>query len=137
MPKIIQSESAALGSLLFEGVCEEAKQAKGMSRMASFGLSLLDEADKIVGGAQGVIYYGCLYVDMLWVDKRLRSQGWGAKLMAEAEMIGRNQHCTFATVNTMDWEALPFYQKIGYEIEFIRKGYEKESKLYMLRKPLY
>lgn len=136
MPKIIQTDSSDLGSLLFEGVCEEAKQAKGMSKMSSFGLSLEDEKEKIVGGAQGVTYYGCLYVDMLWIDKGLRSQGWGARLMAEAEKIGKERHCTFATVNTMDWEALPFYQKLGYEIEFIREGYEKSSKMYMLRKML-
>ena len=36
-----------------------------------------------------------------------------------------NRGCTFATVNTMDWEALPFYQKLGYEVECIRDGFEK------------
>jgi len=42
----------------------------------------------------------------------------------------------FATVNTMDWEALSFYQKLGYNIEFTREGFEKDSKMFMLRKKL-
>jgi hypothetical protein len=36
----------------------------------------------------------------------------------------------------MGWEALPFYQKLGYSIEFVREGFEKESKMYMLRREL-
>jgi len=56
--------------------------------------------------------------------------------MHEAEKIGREQGALFVTLNTMDWEALPFYQKLGYSIEFTREGYEKESKMFMLRKNL-
>lgn len=37
----------------------------------------------------------------------------------------------------MDWEALPFYQKLGYSVEFIREGYDSDSKFYFLRKPIY
>ena len=36
----------------------------------------------------------------------------------------------------MDWEALAFYQKLGYEIEFERHGFAKNSIFYFLRKPL-
>lgn len=56
--------------------------------------------------------------------------------MHEAEKVGRNNAASFVTLNTMDWEALPFYQKLGYEVEFTREGYEKESKMFMLRKNL-
>jgi ribosomal protein S18 acetylase RimI-like enzyme len=42
----------------------------------------------------------------------------------------------FVTLTTMDWEALPFYRKLGYEVEFVREGYEKNSKMYALRKNL-
>ena len=54
----------------------------------------------------------------------------------EAEKIGREHGALFVTLNTMDWEALPFYQKLGYSIEFTREGYEKKSKMFMLRKAL-
>ena len=73
---------------------------------------------------------------MLWVEESIRNQGFGKKIMEEAEKIARERKCAFATLNTMDWEALPFYQKLGYSIEFVREGYEKESKMYMLRKKL-
>lgn len=92
--------------------------------------------EQVFGGASGTLFYGSLYVDSLWIDKTLRHQGWGKKLMCEAEKIGKENDALFVTLNTMDWEALPFYQKLGYSIEFVREGYEKNSKMFMLRKTL-
>lgn len=122
--------------LLFRGINHEANEAKGLKPIQAFCLSVETEEGAIVGGVKGVIYYGCLYVDMLWIEKALRHKGWGSKLMQEAEVLGKEEGCTFATVHTMDWEALAFYQKLGYSIEFIREGYEKDSKMYLLRKAL-
>jgi ribosomal protein S18 acetylase RimI-like enzyme len=58
------------------------------------------------------------------------------KLIHAAEELALERKSTFMTVSTMDWEALPFYQKIGYEIEFVREGFEKDSKMFFLRKNL-
>lgn len=56
--------------------------------------------------------------------------------MGEAEQVGIEVGARFITLNTMDWEALLFYEKLGYAIEFIRAGYDKDSKMFMLRKNL-
>ncbi len=39
-------------------------------------------------------------------------------------------------VNTMDFEALNFYKKLGYMVEFERRGFEKDSIMYFLCKNL-
>jgi ribosomal protein S18 acetylase RimI-like enzyme len=122
--------------ILFEGISEDAVQKKKMDRTKTFGIFIKNNRGVCLGGVNGFSLFGCLYIDMLWVKENLRYQGLGTKLMMEAEKMGREYRCTFSTVNTMDWEALPFYQKLGYEIEFIREGFEKDSKMYMLRKPL-
>jgi GNAT superfamily N-acetyltransferase len=121
---------------IFKGINDQAVRLKNQEPMRTFGLSLEGASHSILGGASGVTYYGCLYVDMLWIDDSIRHQGWGSKLMKEAEKIGIERGCTFATVNTMDWEALDFYRALGYAIEFTRTGYKKDSKLFMLRKAL-
>lgn len=122
--------------ILFHGISTDAFNAKGLTPIRQFSVFIKDAKQKVLGGATGVTFYKSLYVDMLWVDKTLRSQGWGTKLMYAAEKIGRERGASFATLNTMDWEALPFYQKLGYSIEFTREGYEKDSKMFMLRKNL-
>lgn len=122
--------------VLYHGISKRAFQAKGLSSIRPFSIFIKDQKEQVLGGASGTLFYGSLYVDSLWVDETLRNQGWGKKLMYEAEKIGREHGALFVTLNTMDWEALPFYQKLGYSIEFTREGYEKGSKMFMLRKNL-
>ena len=122
--------------VLYHGISEESLHAKGLSPIRSFSIFIKDQKENILGGASGTLFYGSLYVDSLWIDKALRHQGWGTKLMHEAENLGRKHGASFVTLNTMDWEALPFYQKLGYSTEFTREGDEQGSKMVMLRKNL-
>ena len=122
--------------LIFSGLLSNAKERKGMEPMRTVSVMVKTADNKSLGGLTGNTFYGCLYVGMLWIDPSIRKLGIGSKLMQEAEKIAKSRGCTFATVNTMDFEALPFYQKLGYEVEFVRKGFEKDSSAYMLRKSL-
>lgn len=122
--------------VLFRGISEDAFNAKELSPMRPFSIFIKDQKQTVLGGISGTTFYGSLYVDSLWVDRSLRGQGWGTKLMHEAEKSAKKRGATFATLNTMDWEALPFYEKLGYSIEFTREGYEKNSKMFLLRKAL-
>lgn len=122
--------------VLFRGISEEAFQAKGLPPIRPFSIFIKDHKQNVLGGVSGTTFYGSLYIDSLWIASSLRHQGWGTKLMKEVEKIGKERKARFATVNTMDWEALPFYKKLGYSIEFTREGYDKNSKMFMLRKTL-
>lgn len=122
--------------ILYQEISHNAFEAKGLPPICPFSIFIKDQEENVLGGVSGTSFYGSLYVDSLWVHKALRHQGWGAKLMHEAEAIGKERGAQFVTLNTMDWEALPFYQKLGYSIEFMREGYSKDSKMFMLRKNL-
>ena len=132
----INSDSSECEKILFCGINAEAKKARGLKPIRSFCFSLENNQKEIFGGINGFAYYGCLYVDMLYIKDPFRKKGFGVQLMQKAEDFGKNHDCFFSTVNTMDFEALPFYQKLGYAIEFIRDGYDQHSKMYMLRKNL-
>jgi ribosomal protein S18 acetylase RimI-like enzyme len=128
--------SAEEEEALLEGVIQAAALAKGMSRIRPFAFFIKNFEKAILAGAKGVSLYGCLYVDLLWVSPELRRLGLGSKLMHACERLAQERGCAFVILTTMDWEALPFYQKLGYEVEFVREGYEKNSKMYALRKNL-
>jgi ribosomal protein S18 acetylase RimI-like enzyme len=122
--------------ILYQGISEGAYLAKGLPAICPFSIFIKDQKGNILGGASGSLFHGSLYLDSLWVEKTLRHQGWGSLLMHEVEKRGGERGASFVTLNTMDWEALPFYQKLGYSIEFTREGYHKDSKMFMLRKNL-
>lgn len=118
------------------GISEESFQAKGLSPIRPFSVFIKDQKQNVLGGVSGTTFYGSLNVDSLWIAPYLRHQGWGTRLIHEAEKIGKDRGAKFVTVNTMDWEALPFYKKLGYSVEFTREGYDKNSKMFVLRKAL-
>lgn len=126
------SDLQALGN----GIMEDARKQKGFKPWEFFAFFIRDDKNKILGGCNGNIFYGCLYIDQLWVIESLRGQHYGTKLIRAAERLGREKKCTFAVVNTMDWEALDFYKKQGFTVEFERHGFDKGSVCYSLAKEL-
>lgn len=122
--------------VLGNGIIAYAKQKTKHTPMEFFAFFVRDAQQKIIGGCNGSTLYGCLYIDQLWVDESIRQQGYGRHLVNAALAFGVEKHCSFATVNTMSWEALGFYQKLGFEIEFQRTGFEHGSIFYFLRKSL-
>ncbi len=123
-------------AVLLKGLSSYALTTSSQDLLQSWAFFVRNNEGKIIAGTKGTTFYGCLYIDLLWVDGALRGQGWGRKLVGSAESLGRERGCIFAAVNTMDWEALPFYQKLGYEVDFVREGFRFNAKLYFLRKPL-
>lgn len=121
---------------LWEGICENAKLMRGHKPGKPFAFFIRDETGKIKGGCSGFIFYGCLYTDLLWIDKELRGQNYGAQLMENAEKLAKENQCLFMALSTMDFEALDFYKKLGFLVEFERHGFEKNSIMYFLRKNL-
>ena len=77
-------------------------------------LFVRDAAQAVMGGLLGATYWGWLHVDILWLSEEARGRGIGSQLleMAEREAIARG--CHGAHLDTMDFQALPFYERHGY-----------------------
>jgi GNAT superfamily N-acetyltransferase len=77
-------------------------------------LFVRDSEGKIVAGLLGNTYWGWLYVSILWVSEALRGQGYGRKLLRQAEQTALERGAHHAHLDTMSFQALPFYLKEGY-----------------------
>jgi predicted acetyltransferase/GNAT superfamily N-acetyltransferase len=122
--------------IIADGIKAYAKKKKALTPWDYFAFFIRDQENNVVGGCDGNELYGCLYIDQLWVSETIRHSGWGTQLINAALDYGKNRGCTFANVDTMDWEALDFYQKLGFTVEFERTGFHKNSVSYALRKEL-
>jgi len=121
--------------VLVNGIDEEAREKRDLSPTEAYGFYIKDK-DEILGGVQGYLIYGALYVQLLWVSKKLRNQGYGKKLMQEAENFAKERKCKMITLETLDFQGLDFYKKIGFEVDFKRKGFDNNSVCYYLRKTI-
>ena len=75
-----------------------------------------DAAGAVVGGLFGATYMGWLHVQALWLQDELRCHGHGNTLMQLAEDEALRRGCRNVFVETLSFQALPFYEKRGYTV---------------------
>lgn len=86
----------------------------------------------IIGGLTGYTFWGYLDVEFLWVDEYHRNRRIGSEIMSMAEKEAKNRGCKFATLDTFEFQALGFYQKLGYKLFGKLEGYcDKYERFYM------
>ena len=100
------------------------------------GLLLKAEDGKTLGGLWGRSAYEWLFVEMLFVPETMRGNGIGRQLMAQAEAIARERNCTGVWLDTFAFQALRFYQQLGYVIFGELKDHPKGISQYWLQKRL-
>jgi GNAT superfamily N-acetyltransferase len=88
--------------------------------------------DAVVAGFVGLVYFGWLDVQALWVSESERGTGLGSRLLNAAEQQAVSMGARFALVDTFSWQAAPFYAKQGY-VEFGRLDHfpQGSSRTYM------
>lgn len=100
-----------------------------------------DENSKVIGGLTGFTCCGSplgswASVDYAWVDENRRNQGIGTQLFERLEALAESKDCSYIQLYTMDYQAVGFYKKLGFEcIGVISKWVENHDVVY-LRKPI-
>ena len=74
------------------------------------------ETGEILGGLWGSTAYGYLHIDMLILPEELRGHGLGSRLMAQAEEEAVRRGCRGSYLETFDFQARGFYEKLGYSV---------------------
>lgn len=97
---------------------------------------LRDESSTVVGGVVAFVAWDWLLVDILWVSAGLRGNGYGRLLMAEVEKAAIELGCRNARLDTFDFEAKGFYQKLGYFEYGALEGFPQHHTQFHLRKNL-
>ncbi|MGY3915244.1 GNAT family N-acetyltransferase [Aeromonas australiensis] len=54
--------------------------------------------------------------ERIWVDNPLRRDGWGGRLLGAMEQYAQSKGISNYHLETTSFQALPFYQKQGYEV---------------------
>lgn len=99
-----------------------------------FALELCDSAGGLVGGLSGVMSWGWLFIDAVWVHADLRGQGAGRALMARAEQHAAAEGCHSVWLDT--FQAKGFYEGLGYSVFGSLEDYPNGQTRFFLRKPL-
>lgn len=77
-------------------------------------LTLRDEQDQILAGLVARTWWGALEIQYLWVSEACRGKGTGRELIQSAEREAKDRGCHMAYVDTFEFQAKGFYEKLGY-----------------------
>ncbi|WP_437890152.1 GNAT family N-acetyltransferase [Phytobacter sp. V91] len=94
------------------------------------GVFCRDAEGTMTGGLIGSRKGEWLCISYLWVSETVRGTGLGTELMRAAEKEAVQHGCLNAMVDTFSFQALPFYQKLGYHLkmtldDFPEKGIQR------------
>ncbi|MBC3250580.1 hypothetical protein BFS14_06520 [Serratia fonticola] len=82
------------------------------------GVYCHDEVGEMIGGTIATKKGQWLCIDYLWTKEGNRRKGLGKTLMNSLEEEGRILGCSYAMVDTFSFQALSFYEKSGYTLQF-------------------
>jgi GNAT superfamily N-acetyltransferase len=77
---------------------------------------MIQENGALIGGLYGRTSWRRLTIELLFVPEKLRGQGMGAKLLAQADDEAKKRGCIGAWLETFSPDARRFYERNGYRV---------------------
>ena len=93
-------------------------------------------SDEILGGLAAVSYWGSFYISDVVMPKTARRQGLGSELMRRAEQEARARGCRHMWLDTFEFQARPFYERLGFEVFGRLDGLKPFFPRYFMKKTL-
>ncbi len=122
---------------IFEGFGEHSIEITGIDGVAEDPISFeIFNDQEFIGAIVVHLFWGQLHIKYLFVEKPYRGQGIARELINHACEFGKLRGCHFAFVETMNFQAPKFYQKMGFKMEFSRSGYAENTSIHFLKKNL-
>ena len=112
--KIALDDGKEVEKAVEDGLSAFNRRVAGSTDPIPVNVTVRDEAGTIVGGIVARVWMEQLYVSLVWIDDALRGKGHGKTMMETVEARGREVGATNVWLNTLSWQARPFYEALGY-----------------------
>ena len=98
------------------GIREFNTQQAGDGRASFLCYGLCASNGTLMGGVIGETHWNWLFINLMWVQEKLRGKGYGHQLLQAAEEEGHRRGATHAYLDTFSFQAPEFYKKNGYRV---------------------
>jgi GNAT superfamily N-acetyltransferase len=123
-------------NILVKGLLEFNQGQTGGATPEYLLATVRNEQGAVVGGLLGATYLGWLQVQIVWLPDTLRGHNFGTELMELAESEAIRRGCARAFLETYSFQALPFYEKCGYNVHSCLPDFPVGGARYALTKVL-
>ncbi|MCF6437019.1 GNAT family N-acetyltransferase [Pseudoalteromonas sp. MMG022] len=80
-----------------------------------FVITVQNVQGDIIGGLQASVIWSYCLLELLWLSEHTRGLGIGSTLMQHLEEFARSKGLHQIRTETLDFQAKPFYEKLGYQ----------------------
>ncbi len=115
-------------------IASHSEAARPGGNYKSIGFLLKAEDGTVVGGLTGYALYDWLFVQFLAVPEELRGSGYGRALLNDAEAWAREEGLVGMWLDTFEFQARPFYEKLGFDVFGVIEDHPVGSRRYFLQK---
>ena len=96
---------------------------------------IVQDGEKLVGAITGYSYYEEVRINDLVVIEEYRKKHIGSMLVNRVIEDYRGREFKNVNLSTYGFQALDFYKKLGFEVEFVRENDNKKlNKYYLIKK---
>ena len=101
----------------------------------SIKLVIRGQENELIGGLYAWTTLHNLIFEHIWIEEGYRGKGLGRILMLEGERIARENGCIASQASSFSFQAPDFFEKMGYKILGVSKGYpHPASESYFIKK---
>ncbi len=112
----------------------DSKAGPGNGRALS--ITIQDASGLVTGGLTGHTSRQWLFIELFFIPESLRGQGLGTRIMTMAEDEAIARGCVGAWLDTFEFQARGFYEKLGYACFGEIKDYPPGFSRYFMQKQL-
>src|SRR5262249_11204637 len=95
-----------------------------------------DDSGGVIGGLGGGTVWGWFQVKQLWVATAHRRRGHGTTLLQAAEDEAKRRGCHHVLLDTFDFQARGFYERLGYAVFGSLGDFPRGSRRFFMSKRL-
>lgn len=107
-----------------------------VSERKPLAVQLKNEQGEIIAGASARTFGDWLMLDTLWVSETLRGKDIGRQILEKVELAAKQRGCVKCILDTLNFQAKPFYEKYGYKVQWVQENYPKTGCKYFMVKVL-
>lgn len=108
----------AARDVLYELLGADNSRKSGRAEQNDFAILIKGKpGGDTIGGLWAVDDCGWAFIDLLYVPEHLQGNGYGSRLLVDAERVARRRGLIGIWTNTYDFQARGFYERQGF-VEF-------------------
>jgi GNAT superfamily N-acetyltransferase len=112
---IDETDNSLINSVIKKGIIDYNAPFFGSNPSQPFTIYIKNLQSEVIAGLTGFYKGKYARVDLFWVHNEFRYQGLGKKLILKLEEFSKIKGCCYIQLDTFDFQARPFYEKLGFE----------------------